>query len=97
MIEEIPVYLFTGFMDSGKTSLARMFVKYISKVAASVTFLGFKCKYPDSKQIPHKSWIHIIAKIQVEFAMEYKGKGPVLISRLPSFSLIYFMLFPHPS
>lgn len=61
-----------------------------------VTFLGFKCKYPDSKQIPHKSWIHIIAKIQVEFAMEYKGKGPVLYPVLiepaekPEDELVYF-------
>lgn len=43
-----------------------------------ITFLGFKCKYPDSKSIPHKSWINIEAEIHVEFAREYKGKGPVL-------------------
>ena len=41
-----------------------------------VTFLGFKCKYEDSKSIAHKSWIHIVAEIRVEFAAEYKGKGP---------------------
>lgn len=43
-----------------------------------ITFLGFKCKYQNSREIPHKSWIRIVAKIRVEFAMEYKGKGPVL-------------------
>ena len=61
-----------------------------------VTFLGFKCKYPDSKNIPHKSWVHIIAEIHVEFAKEYKGKGPVLYPVLmepaekPEDELVYF-------
>lgn len=43
-----------------------------------VTFIGFKCKYPDEDKIPHKSWIHITAEVRYEFAKEYKGKGPVL-------------------
>lgn len=61
-----------------------------------VTFLGFKCKYADSKNIPHKSWIHIVAEIHVEFAKEYKGKGPVLYPTLiepaekPEDELVYF-------
>lgn len=61
-----------------------------------VTFLGFKCKYPDSKNIPHKSWIKITAEIRVEFAMEYKGKGPVLYpvsiepAEAPEDELVYF-------
>lgn len=61
-----------------------------------VTFLGFKCKYPDSKSIPHRSWIHIIAEIRVEFAVEYKGKGPVLYAisiepaEKPEDELVYF-------
>lgn len=61
-----------------------------------VTFLGFKCKYPDSKSIPHKSWIKITAEIRVEFAMEYKGKGPVLYpvsiepAEEPEDELVYF-------
>ena len=29
-------------------------------------------------EIEHKSWIKITAKVKVEFAREYKGKGPVL-------------------
>ncbi len=43
-----------------------------------VTFIGFKCKYPDEDKIPHKSWIYITAEVRLEFAKEYKGKGPVL-------------------
>ena len=42
------------------------------------TFIGFKTKYEKEDQIPHKSWIHIKAEVRVEFAKEYKGKGPVL-------------------
>ncbi len=61
-----------------------------------VSFLGLKCRYPDSKSIPHKSWIHITAQIRVEFAMEYKGKGPVLYpvsvepAEKPEEELVYF-------
>lgn len=61
-----------------------------------VTFLGFKCKYADSKNIPHKSWIRIVAEVRVEFAMEYKGKGPVLYpvsiepTDKPEDELVYF-------
>jgi len=43
-----------------------------------VTFIGFKCKYADADKIAHKSWIEITAEVRVEFAKEYRGKGPVL-------------------
>lgn len=43
-----------------------------------ITFIGFKTKYDKENEIPHKSWIKIKAEIHVEFAKEYKGKGPVL-------------------
>lgn len=43
-----------------------------------ITFIGFKTKYDKEHEIPHKSWIKIRAEIRVEFAREYKGKGPVL-------------------
>ncbi len=61
-----------------------------------ITFIGFKCKYPDEKKIPHKSWITITAEVRVEFAMEYKGKGPVLYpisiepAEKPEDELVYF-------
>ena len=61
-----------------------------------ITFIGFKCKYPDEDKIPHKSWIHITAQINVEFAKEYKGKGPVLYpisitpAEKPEDELVYF-------
>lgn len=61
-----------------------------------VTFIGFKCKYPEEDQIPHKSWINITAEVHVEFAREYKGKGPVLYpvsitpAEKPEDELVYF-------
>ena len=61
-----------------------------------VTFVGFKCKYDKETQLPHKSWIDITAEIRVEFAMEYKGKGPVLYpvsiepAQKPEDELVYF-------
>lgn len=61
-----------------------------------VTFIGFKCKYADEDTIPHKSWIHITAEVHVEFAREYKGKGPVLYpvsitpAEKPEDELVYF-------
>lgn len=64
--------------------------------ADDITFVGFKCKYENASDIPHKSWITITAEIHNEFAMEYKGKGPVLYAvdvqpaEKPEDELIYF-------
>lgn len=61
-----------------------------------VTFIGFKCKYAGEDKIPHKSWIRITAEVRVEFAREYKGKGPVLYpvsiepAEKPEDELVYF-------
>ncbi len=61
-----------------------------------ITFIGFKCKYTAEESIPHKSWITITAEVRVEFAMEYKGKGPVLYpisiepAEKPEDELVYF-------
>lgn len=64
--------------------------------ADDITFVGFKCKYDKASEIPHKSWITITAEMHNEFAMEYKGKGPVLYAlevqpaEKPEDELIYF-------
>lgn len=64
--------------------------------ADDITFVGFKCKYDKASEIPHKSWITITAEMHTEFAMEYKGKGPVLYAldvqpaEKPEDELIYF-------
>lgn len=43
-----------------------------------IQFLGMKCKWDKASTLGHRSWIDITAQIKVEFAKEYKGKGPVL-------------------
>ncbi|SFG64162.1 TIGR03943 family protein [Lachnospiraceae bacterium C7] len=61
-----------------------------------VTFIGFKCKYDKENELPHKSWIDITAEVKVEFAKEYKGRGPVLYpisiekAEQPEDELVYF-------
>lgn len=61
-----------------------------------VTFIGFKCKYSKAAEIPHKSWVMVTAQMKHEFALEYKGKGPVLYAldmqpaEKPEEELIYF-------
>ncbi len=64
--------------------------------ADDITFLGFKCKYDKATEVPHKSWVMITAEIRVEFAKEYRGKGPVLYAldvtpaQEPEDGLVYF-------
>lgn len=47
-------------------------------------------------KIGHKSWINITAEVHVEFAKEYRGKGPVLYpvsiepAEKPEDELVYF-------
>ncbi|MCR4869539.1 MAG: GTPase [Lachnospiraceae bacterium] len=61
-----------------------------------IQFLGMKCRYEDAKSIEHKSWIKIKATVKNEFALEYKGKGPVLYpisiepAEKPADELVYF-------
>ncbi len=64
--------------------------------ADDITFVGFKCKYDKASEISHKSWITITAEMKNEFALEYRGKGPVLYAleiqpaEKPEDELIYF-------
>lgn len=61
-----------------------------------ITFIGFKCKYSKAAEIPHKSWVTVTAEMKNEFALEYKGKGPVLYAldmqpaEKPEDELVYF-------
>ena len=61
-----------------------------------VTFIGFKCKYNKAAEIAHKSWVTVTAEMKTEFALEYKGKGPVFYAldvqpaEKPEDELIYF-------
>lgn len=61
-----------------------------------IQFIGLKCKYDKAAEIPHKSWVNLTAKIHVEFAKEYRKKGPVLYAEAvekttaPQEELVYF-------
>ena len=61
-----------------------------------IQFLGMKCKWDKASSLEHKCWIDITATVRVEFAKEYKGKGPVLypqtveLSEKPEDELVYF-------
>ncbi len=61
-----------------------------------IQFIGLKCKYDRAGEIPHKSWVNLTAEIHVEFAKEYRSKGPVLyakeveLTRAPEEELVYF-------
>lgn len=61
-----------------------------------ITFLGMMCKTGMENTPEHRSWIDLTARIKVEFAREYKGKGPVLYpiemkpAEKPQDELVYF-------
>ncbi len=61
-----------------------------------IQFIGLKCKYDKAETIPHKSWVWVTATIRVEFAKEYRTKGPVLYAvevepaTAPPDELVYF-------
>lgn len=61
-----------------------------------IQFLGMKCKWDKASTLGHRSWIDITAQIKLEFAKEYKGKGPVLYpvsvepAEKPEDELVYF-------
>ena len=61
-----------------------------------ITFLGMMCKTNLENTPEHRSWIDLTAKIKVEFAREYKGKGPILYpvemkpAEKPQDELVYF-------
>lgn len=61
-----------------------------------ITFLGMMCKTGMENTPEHCSWIDLTARIKVEFAREYKGKGPILYpiemkpAEKPQDELVYF-------
>jgi len=61
-----------------------------------ITFLGMMCKTGMDNPPGHKTWVDLTARIKVEFAKEYKGKGPILYpiemkpGEKPEDELVYF-------
>ncbi len=64
--------------------------------ADDIQFLGLMCKYKDSSQVKHKSWVNLKARIKCKFTKEYSGVGPVLYpieimpANPPEEELVYF-------
>lgn len=64
--------------------------------ADDLTFLGIKAKYKDADQIQHKSFVRVKGIMKVEYAKEYRHRGPVLYveeviaTEKPEDELIYF-------
>ena len=64
--------------------------------AEDIQFIGIKCRYAKAGNIEHRSWVWVTAELAYEFAMEYKGKGPVLHAievtpaEKPEDELVYF-------
>lgn len=46
--------------------------------ADDMAFLGFACKYDKAYELKEKTWVEVVATVNVEFREEYKGEGPVL-------------------
>ena len=61
-----------------------------------ITFLGMMCKTGMENTPEHRSWIDLTARIKVEVAREYKGKGTILYpiemkpAEKPQDELVYF-------
>lgn len=61
-----------------------------------IQFLGMKCKYDKAYELKHKSWVDFTGVIKIEFAVEYRGLGPVLYAKnvepaeKPEDELVYF-------
>ena len=61
-----------------------------------IQFIGMKCRYDKADSLEHRSWVWVTAEIKYEFALEYKGKGPVLYAtsvepaEKPEDELVYF-------
>ncbi len=64
--------------------------------AEDIQFIGIKCKYDKAEHLGHRTWMWVTARVAYEFAMEYKGKGPVLHAvevteaEKPEDELVYF-------
>lgn len=64
--------------------------------ADDVTFLGIKAKYALADQIEHKTFVQVSGIVKVEYAKEYRHRGPVLYidevnkADKPEDELIYF-------
>ncbi|MDD2992025.1 MAG: outer membrane insertion C- signal [Pygmaiobacter sp.] len=61
-----------------------------------ITFVGLVCKYEKVESLKDRDWVTITAKIKIEYAAIYGGKGPVLVAsdvqpaQKPGEEVVYF-------
>ena len=61
-----------------------------------ITFVGLVCKYEKVESLKDRDWVTITAKIKIEYAAIYGGKGPVLVAsdvqpaQKPGDEVVYF-------
>jgi len=48
--------------------------------AADITFVGLVCKYEQAQSLKNRAWITLTARVKIEYAAIYSGKGPVLVA-----------------
>ena len=61
-----------------------------------ITFVGLVCKYEKAATLNSRDWVTITAKVKIEYAAIYGGKGPVLVAESiepaekPEQEVVYF-------
>ena len=61
-----------------------------------ITFVGLVCKYEKAASLKSRDWVTVTAKIKIEYAAIYGGKGPVLVAesiepaQKPEQEVVYF-------
>ena len=98
--------------DRGKTVRLKAYVCQTDKVdddafiagrfcmtccAEDITFIGLICKWKDAKQLGHRTWVNVTARIELRRHAIYEGVGPWLIAESvtpaepPKDELVYFV------
>ncbi len=69
-------------LGGGVPSDGFVFGRHIMTCCADdIQFGGLLCKWKDSKKLAHGGWVEITAKVKIEYAEIYRGRGPVLYCR----------------
>lgn len=61
-----------------------------------ITFVGLVCKYELADSLENRDWVTVTARVKLEYARIYNGKGPVLVAQKveraekPAEEVVYF-------
>ena len=65
--------------------------------AEDITFIGLICEAEQAKQLKHRTWVTVTAKVTVKKHAIYQGPGPWLVAESvtpaqpPEDELVYFV------